>query len=231
MSDPNQYTALICSLPYQQALFTEKQTAMSRFRLEQRLGQLDGDDAQVLRQIEDIVSWEHLAFEVDDADIVQRAKRVVEELPEGFLRDAALWRLEMRTIVAALRRRKSGEAAPAPHEVWGHGRWVDHIRRHWSEPDFRLSGVFPWVGEANRLLSAGDTVALQRLLLIEVWQHLGRMAWEHEFDFAAVVLYVLRWTEIDGWSRYDAERAAERFDELLIEGLGEYADLLPHATS
>lgn len=231
MSDPNQYTALICSLPYQQALFTEKQTAMSRLRLEQRLGQLEDEDARVLRQIEDIVSWEHLAFEVDDADIVQRAKRVVEELPEGFLRDAALWRLEMRTIVAALRRRKAGEAAPAPHEVWGHGRWVDHIRRHWSEPDFRLSGVFPWVSEANRLLSAGDTVALQRLLLIEVWQHLGRMAWEHEFDFAAVVLYVLRWTEIDGWSRYDAERAAERFDELLIEGLGEHADLLPHATS
>ncbi len=231
MSDPNQYTALISSLPHQPALFTEKQTAVSRIRLEQRLGQLDDEDAQVLQQIENIVSWEHLDFEVADADIVQRAKRVIEGLPEGFLREAALWRLETRTIFAALRRRKAGESAPAAQEVWGHGRWVDHIRRHWGEPDFRLSGVFPWIGEANRLITAGDTVGLQRLLLIEVWQHLGRMGWEHEFDFAAVVLYVLRWSEIDGWSRYDAERAAERFDELLTEGLGEYAELLPNATS
>ena len=225
MGDPNKYTALITSLPYQPALFTEKQTAISRIRLEQRLGMLDEEDARILQQVEDLIEWERQRFEVSDAEIVRRDRVAVEALPEGLVREIVEWRLDLRTVVAALRRRQTGQPAPAPKEVWGHGRWVDHIRRHWSDPDFRLSGVFPWIAEASRLLAAGDTIGLERLLLTEVWQRLGRFAGEHEFDFEAVVIYVMRWSVIDRWSRYNAERAVARFEELLDEGLGEHADL------
>ena len=154
MSDAYKYTTLITSLPHQPALFTEKQTVISRIGLENRLTMLDEEDARTLRLLEQTLAWLHQEFEVPDAEVVRRARRALEQLPDGLIHDIALWRLELRTVVAALRRRQSGLPAPGAREVWGHGRWVGHIRRHWSEPDFRLGGVFPWVGEAARLLAA-----------------------------------------------------------------------------
>jgi hypothetical protein len=231
MLDPFKYTTLITSLPHQPALFTEKQTVISRIRLEIRLTMLAEDDAQLLRGVEAVLSWSRQEFELTDEEIVRRARRVLDELPEGLIRDLVLWRLEMRTLVAALRRRKAGAAAPAAHEIFGHGRWLAHIRRHWSEPDFGLGGVFPFAAEANRLLAADDTIGLQRLLLTEAWQQLGRIGDEHEFDLPAVIAYVLRWSIIDGWSRYDVSAASDRFDELLRDGLGEHARLAPQPNS
>jgi hypothetical protein len=223
--DAYQYTTLIAGLPHQPALFTEKQTARSRIRLEARLAMLDDDHRRLLGLIEDLLAWSRQEFELSDAEVVRRAKRLLEDLPEGLIRDIAEGGLDMRTIVAALRRRKAGGAAPGPTEVFGHGRWVAHIRRYWSEPDFHLGGVFPWVPEANRLLAADDTIGLQRLLLTESWRRLGRIADDgHEFDFAAVLVYVLRWAIVDRWTRYDAEQATVRFEELLWAGLGDYAE-------
>lgn len=222
--DAYQYTTLISSLPHQPALFTEKQTALSRIRLDGRLSMLDEDHARTLALIEDVLAWSHQEFELSDPEVVRRARRILDEIPEGLIRDIAAGGLDMRTIVAALRRRRAGGAAPGVGEVFGHGRWVAHIRRHWSEPDFTLSGVFPWVAEANRLLAADDTIGLQRLLLTESWRRAERIGAEgHEFDFAAVVVYVLRWDIVDRWSRYDAERATARFEELASAGLGPWA--------
>jgi hypothetical protein len=223
--DAYQYTTLITGLPHQPALFTEKQTALSRIRLESRLAMLDEQHKHALGLIEALLSWSRQEFELSDAEVMRRARRIIEELPEGLIQDIAVDGLDIRTIVAALRRRKEGGAAPGPSEVFGHGRFVAHIRSYWSEPDFHLSGVFPWLPEANRLLAANDTVGLQRLILTESWQRLGRIADDgHEFDFAAVVVYVLRWDIVDRWSRYDAEQAAARIGELMRAGLGAYAD-------
>jgi hypothetical protein len=222
--DPYQYTTLISSLPHQPALFTEKQTALSRIRLDSRLSMLDEDHARMLALIEGVLAWSRQEFGLTDAEVVRRARRTLDELPEGLIRDIAVGGLDMRTVVAALRRRKAGEPAPGPNEIFGHGRWVASIRDHWSEPDFRLSGVFPWVAEANRLLVAGDTIGLQRLLLTESWRRLERIGADgHEFDFAAVVIYVLRWDIVDRWSRYDAGQASARFEQLASTGLGAYA--------
>lgn len=223
--DAYRYTTLITSLPHQPALFTEKQTALSRIKLEARLAMLEEADRRAIRLIGDLLAWSHQEFELDDGEVVRRARRILEDLPDGMIRDIAESGLDIRTIVAALRRRKAGGAAPGPSEVFGHGRWVAHIRRYWSEPDFRLAGVFPWVPEANRLLAADDTIGLQRLLLTEAWGRLGRIADDgHEFDFVAVLVYVLRWDIVDRWTRYDAEQATIRFRELLTAGLGDHAD-------
>lgn len=84
MADPYQYTTLTSSLPYQPALFTEKQTVISRIRLDQRLGMLEEDDAHVLRLVEDLVAWSHQEFERSDEEIVRRARRGMAALPEGW---------------------------------------------------------------------------------------------------------------------------------------------------
>ncbi|MBS1202674.1 MAG: hypothetical protein H6R22_1183, partial [Chromatiaceae bacterium] len=116
------------------------------------------------------------------------------------------FRMEMRTLLAAQRWRRWGEARP-PGAGWGYGRWVAQIERYWQEPGFRLERVFPWVTESERLLRADDSLGLERLNLSVNWAHLDRMSEGHWFDFEAVVLYVLRWDLIARWTGQDKDAA------------------------
>ena len=219
------YISLISSLPIAVDLFKAKQTPLSRLNLEKRLRVLDAEDAELLKKIEDLTRWLNQPMDRTDADFVRRAKLLTENIDNEFVVKLVQNRLELRTVVAALRRRKRGDAAPALDEVWGVGRWVDHIRRFWNEPDFRLASVFPWIIEANRLINTDDSLGLERLILNEVWQSLGRASVEHYFDFEAVIIYVMRWDVIARWTSYDGEPAIQRFNDLVTTGLGEHAQV------
>ena len=74
-------------------------------------------------------------------------------------------------------------------------------------------------------MQEGDTIALERLVLDEADKRLRRLAGEHLFDFEAVVIYVLQWSMVDRWSRYNSEAAVRRFDDLTESGLGRFASL------
>ena len=213
------------ALPHLGNLFGTKQTPISRLKLEARLKMLREEDALLLRRIEELVHWSYLPMERSDAEIAASAKSFFEQVSNPTLRAAVESRLELHTVVAALRLRQRGESTPSPGTSWGYGRWVNYIERHWSEPGFRLEGAFPWVLEANRLLSTNESVALERLLFEVVWDKLGRLGEGHYFDFEAVVLYVLRWNLADRWSRYQGEAAVERFRSLVDSGLEKFTDV------
>ena len=213
------------ALPHLGNLFGTKQTPISRLKLEARLKMLREEDALLLRRIEELVHWSYLPMERSDAEIAASAKSFFEQVSNPTLRAAVESRLELHTVVAALRLRQRGESAPSPGTSWGYGRWVNYIERHWSEPGFRLEGAFPWVLEANRLLSTNESVALERLLFEVVWDKLGRLGEGHYFDFEAVVLYVLRWNLADRWSRYQGEAAVQRFRTLVDSGIEKFTDV------
>lgn len=225
MADLYQYTMLITSLPHPARLFHDKQVPLSRLQLRRRLSTLQSEHARTLGLVEDLINWDQLPIERTDEEIIRTAHKLLPELGDGFLADIVQSRLELRTAVAALRRRHRGDHAPGKGLQWGYGRWVDNIRRNWNEPGFRLEGVFPWITDANRLLKEGDSVALERLLLSTAWNHLARTEADHYFDFEAVVIYVLRWNIIDRYSHYDRKAAADRFDEMVDAGLGNYTRL------
>jgi len=226
VSDPNAYTMLMASLPHHGVLFAAKQTPLSRLKLERRLRVLAPEDSETLSLVEDLLQWSHLAVPLSEADFVARARTTMARIENETLRQIIRDRLELRTCVAALRRRQRGESRPPAHRTWGYSRWLGHIARNWSEPAFRLDGVFPWLREADRLLRQGDALHLERLLLEQVWINLGRRADEHAFDFEAVVIYVLRWNVIERWTTYDGEVAKARFGELVETALGEHVRLL-----
>ena len=149
----DRYGTLISSLPYPGELFKAKQTPLSRLNLDARLrSMLNEEDAALLCDIEDLVHWINQPIERTDAAFVKRARHLIPRIDNELIRELVEYRLELRTAMAALRRRKRGESAPRPGEPWGYGRWLSHIQRYWSEPAFRLEGVFPWLAEANRLL-------------------------------------------------------------------------------
>lgn len=225
MRRANRYVMLISSLPRLGPLFGPGQPPLSRYRLERRLALLEPRDARTLALIEDLLHWDRLPLAGADASLVERAGAVLAELDDPLLAALVTERLELRTTLAALRRRRRGDPPPERGEPWGLGRWTDHIRRHWQEPHFRLEPMQPWVVEAKALLDAGDSRALERALLALVWERLGRAGEGHYFDLPAVVVYVLRWSVIARWTGYDGPAAAERFGELVAEGLGAYRGL------
>lgn len=214
---------LMTSLPHHVSILRCRQTPLSRIKLEQRLRALDEQDAEQLRLVAGTVHWLWLQSLDSDASVVELAQRNLERIEHPLLRELVTERLELRTVIAALRRRHRGEGPPHPGEKWGFGRWVSHITTYWSDPAFRLERAFPWLPQARRLLDAGDSLELEKLLLTTLWDQLGRAAESHYFDFVAVVIYVLRWDLIARWTSYNTRDAAERFSGLLEEGLGDYA--------
>lgn len=225
MSDPDAYVMLISSLPSPEALFFAKQPPLSRLKLDQRLRMLAPDDAATLRLVEDVLDWRQLPITMAESDVIERGRSALTGIENETLRLIVRDRLELRTCVAALRRRARGEGPPPPDTPWGFGRWIGHIARNWTEPGFRLDGAFPWLREADALMRQDDAEALERLILEQTYKRLQRQAGEHEFDFEAVVIYVLKWSIVDRWGRYNAEAAARRFADLTDAGLGIYANL------
>lgn len=230
MDRSTRYVMLITSLPYHGPLFGSRQTPLSRLRLNNRLKILDEADAQALLDLSSVLEWIHQSMSVTDAELIGRAKRFEETWGEGFLNDVMRFRMEVRTLHTALRRRRRGESSP-PSQLWGYGRWVHHIERYWNEPGFRLQRVYPWVNEAERLIDARDSLGLERLLLGIVWDYLIRISVGHEFDFEAVVIYVLRWDLIARWSSYHGARAVQHFDDLVGRGMGRYGRLFDETGS
>ncbi|MGB7933012.1 MAG: hypothetical protein WCH04_12435, partial [Gammaproteobacteria bacterium] len=108
MSAANRYTMLLSSLPYHGVLFGARQTPLSRIRLQQRLSLLDPADAACLHAIADLLDWSHLGRERRDEEIIAHARAVIPTLDKPFVRDLLIWRLELRTVLAALRRRQRG---------------------------------------------------------------------------------------------------------------------------
>jgi len=217
-----QYVTLMASLPYHGRLFGARQTPLSRFQLNKRLAWLAPEDATTLACIEDVLRWRKNLLLENDEDYLRQAREIIAGLDSALLVDVVRNRLEIRTLVAALRRRFIGQGPPAAREAWGFGRWLNIMRARWNEPDFGLGHIYPWVADAQRNLEQGNTLGLERLFMGNAWSDLARAGAGHYFDFDAVAVYVLRWDLIDRWTRYEAQAAQQKIVGLVESGLGKY---------
>ncbi|MEM1050481.1 MAG: hypothetical protein AAGI28_00160 [Pseudomonadota bacterium] len=210
---------LMSSLPAPGPLFSEKQTPLSRLRLEARLKLLDDADRAVLDAIESALEWRRMGSDMDDAALLKRVAHAYDIAPSETLRRVIDGRMNIRLCMAALRLRARGEGPPAVDGAWGYGRWRRMLVRNWRAPSFGLDHIFPWIKEADQLLAKGESYALERLILSIVERDLKRHGALHQFDFEAVVIYVLRWSLVERWTRYNAEAASRRFSQILEDGL------------
>ena len=222
---------LMASLPPLGDLFGQNQTPLTEIQLRHRLRFLTDQDSKTLSQIEQLVRRSKQPAEWTDAQIVESAKALLDHLSSNTLKQALEFVVNLRTIVAALRRRKLGENSPPKQSDWGYSPWIQRIERHWTEPDFGLGTVVPWVSKARRLWDDDDSVELERLILVESWKQFGRLSNGHYFDFAAVVLYVLRWSLINRRVNYDRETAQKRFNSLIDDGIGNFDQLFSNKTT
>ncbi len=241
------YTTLMASLPPLGGLFEAREPAISRLKLQSRLGLLHPNDRRSLDLAIGILSQGLLETEGElangpiptsptkdsgrDAALLGDASQFFRDVSNPLLRQLVSHRLNMRTVVAALRRRHRGENEPPRGREWGFGSLVPTIERHWSEPTLGLGGRFPWIGEVVRLLEDNDLIGLERQLFTLIWRDLDRLAQGHNFDFEAVVIYLARWSLVERWSNYDAAAAARRFRQLVSDGLGRFTNTIAVCTA
>ncbi|WP_226688626.1 hypothetical protein [Ruegeria arenilitoris] len=223
MPNPDAYIALISSLPGSERLFVAKQPPLSRLRLDRRLTALTPEDARVLKVLEHALNWGDYDIGVTDAQAIGRCNEALHDISQPTLRKMLIERMDLRTVVAALRLRKQGVSPPAGS--FGMGRWARHIPASWNDPSFRLEGPMPWIKEAQQLLDAADPLGLERLLLSVSHKQLKRHAARHYFDFEAVVIYVLIWNIFDRWAQSNAQEAAKRFEHLAQQAMANVADI------
>lgn len=219
-----EYVTLMASLPALGPLLAARRPPINRVRLEARLRMLKPEHREELTRLGALLSWRALPLETTDAALVARARAVIPRLSSQTLQVVARDRMELRTLVAALRRRHAGEEAPREDDGWGYGRHLRTIRANWREPEFGLARAFPWLREGQEKLASGDSAGFERLILGAVWDGLSRHALHHHFDYEAVALYALRWRLVERWTAYDSEHAARRFRAMTAAALAAAPD-------
>ena len=220
MADRDAYIALVTSLPRPERLFFAKQPPLSRLRLDRRLSDLTPEDRETLRRIEHLLSWSNYGMEADASVSAARVAAALDGLESATLRAIIEERVDLRTVVAALRIRARGDGPPPGQ--WSASRLTRHLAENWRDPVFRLDRRLPWLPQAAKLLEARDPLGLERHMLDVTFRQLQRHGARHFFDFEAVVIYVLKWNIFERWSRSDARAAARRFERLADEALASF---------
>jgi hypothetical protein len=215
------YYSLIASLPHLPMHFEQvDRTPITRARLAERLRLLHPRDREVIDQVASFLIWDRQPLDRSDEEVIARYDTLMKEVSSPLVRKVINTRIDVRTIISAMRRRRAGNSPPP-----GIGQWVDHIRRNWNHPEFNLAGRYPWISDVQRMIGEGRAHETQRLLFGVVYRTWSQMAERYTFSFEAVILYLARWEIIDRWTSQNVEIGRQRFDKLITETLGVYANI------
>ncbi|PIE34927.1 hypothetical protein CSA56_06310 [candidate division KSB3 bacterium] len=226
MSRQNSYYTLLASLPWLPRFEQADRLPLSEKRLRERLAMLQPEDERVVRRGEAFLEWRQHPTERTDSEMVERYQRMMEVIKHPALKTLVSFEIDQRTIMAALRRRYRGQAAPASNEAdWGVGQWVRTIEKNWETPDFKLGKIHPWIPQAKTYLEQGETMALERFLMNELWNHIDRTIPGNDFGFESVLAYLFKWRLLQQWLSYDTKAAKARFDDLVSEVMNEHQQL------
>lgn len=217
-----QYYALIASLPYLPHFTKVERLPISQERMLARLrGMLTDEDQKDLERCINYLAWQRQPMDRSDLDIVTDYEAICSEIDNPILIEMIKGRMSDRTIKAAFRRRIKDQK-PAPGEKWGVGPWVEHIERHWNEPDFRLSMLEPWVVQLKEGLENDDALGVEKLIMERTWNRVDTLVRDREFRLEAVLAYIFKWEIMQRWLSFDSSAAKERFQELLEEASDGY---------
>jgi hypothetical protein len=209
------YYTLVTSLPLMPHFERAERIPITRLRLQQRLRMLEPEAEAQLARAEPLFAWgPPQSIARTDQDVAQQYRAALALPLHPALRALLEFRMDQLTLLAALRRRRSGLH---PAGAWGAGRWVRWIEAHWDDPDFRLATLYPWLPEARSLLQAPNAIGLERVVMDAAWQRATRIAGQDQFGFEAVVAYVFKWNIVARWVARDADAAGARFQDLIVE--------------
>src|SRR5215831_1155660 len=112
---------LISSLPALPPRLDVDRLPITFERLQGRLRMLEPEDAQEINRMLDILAWSHQFEEADDAAVVKRYDELMQALTHPLVREVFAALMDVRMVVAALRRRRHGLGPPTV----GFGQWFE----------------------------------------------------------------------------------------------------------
>ncbi|WP_182866829.1 DUF2764 family protein [Stieleria mannarensis] len=205
------YYTLIASLPPLPRDFDDGPIPITAATLWHRLSMLGQRDREIIQQVSDFFRWDRQPRDRSDAEIRDTHRRLVSEIRHPLVARLVNHRIEMRTVVAALRCQRDGLPQPEfpelPLSVW--------IRRHWDEPCFRLNHRFDWLSRFCQALDDDQPKRAQWHLFTELWNLWCRLDDHYNFTFESVVLYLARWEILHRWASQDEQRGRQRFNDLV----------------
>lgn len=206
------YYTLVTCLPWLPEQIEKcHQLPLSRIALNRRLSLLSAEDQQSLAMAETLY---HPALSdiQPDRERVRQWQKQVDAMPTSVLRDLLTERLELQTLMAALRYRQRPNTSP--EHFYGFGRWSEWIRQHWKEPLFGLEGQVDRLEHWGELYSQGHTGDLQFQIDRYFWQRLLAVERNYHFTLETVVSFVLRWGIAERRLNSNAETALNDFQAL-----------------
>lgn len=215
----NSYVELLSSLPHLSGPFRVARPPISEVQLRKRLSMLLPEDRLFMQRLWENVLWSNIPLATEDSVQALKFERLLQDVEGSEMYGWLQWRMGVRTVLAALRRRQAGLDAPTSTQGWGVGDMMHLILRNWQQPVFGLEGRLPWLDEARLFLEQGESLLLERCILQHVWHFYERCQPESDYGFASVFLYVSRWDICHRWSCYDNERGLERFNDLVTDAL------------
>lgn len=215
MSSQTQYYTLVSSLPYLPHFSKAERLPINQERLRARLSMLTEEDKLVIERASEFLSWQRQPMSRTDEEVVHYYEKFMEETRDEALADLVEFIISQRTVLAALRRKVKGETLPKGK--WGAGKWVKFIEANWSQPDFKLGEILPWVPTIRQHLEKGETFELERYLIEKGWQYIDYFAAGREFSLVAILVYLFKWDMLERWLSYDSDVARERFEELFMD--------------
>ncbi|MCP4396937.1 MAG: hypothetical protein GY801_06515 [bacterium] len=225
MSRQESYYTLVASLPWLPPFERAERLPISEKRLTERMQMLTPQDAVVIARLIAFWEWRRHPTERTDAEMVERYQKMMEVITHPILRELVSFSIDQRTIMVALRRRHRGMPAPNPGDPWGVGRWVSYIEKHWDDADLKLGKIHPWIPQARAYLEQGDSLALERFLMNQLWNRIDRSIQGHDFRFGSVLAYLFKWRLLQQWLSHDVEAAKVQFEGLVSEVMNEHQQL------
>jgi len=219
------YYMLVSSLPQLPARFDVGRLPISWPTLRNRLRMLEQGDGRITRQVGLYFLWDRQPLDRTDEEVIERYHELMRNMTNHLVRHLVRSRTEMRLIISCIRRRATGLGPPD---------WIDrvaspdsslgHVRKHWLDPNFNLGVRYRWVEAFRNALEAGDMREAQRAVFNERWDDWTRIAEKQTFAFEAIIAYLVRWEIIDRWTSQNVDAGKARFNQLIEETLGEYAN-------
>jgi len=217
MKRQNHYYTLMASLPPLPRFDRAERLPINSVRLAERLRMLQPEDAEVVEHAAAFLTWRHQPAKRTDQEIANNYTQLIRHVKDVSLRAIIEFPTNLKAILAALRRKHLGFAAPVRGETWGVGPLVGHMMRNWDDPNFKLMHLYPWIPQAREYLETGEALALEKLLFRLEWDSLARLSQGMEFGFDAVLAYLFQWDIVERWLSYDSKLASSRFEGLLAE--------------
>ncbi|MFC5050262.1 DUF2764 family protein [Rubritalea spongiae] len=215
MKSSSKYYTLVASLPHLPRIGQMvERNPMNRAQMLKRFKMLSDEDRLTVETAWKFIAWEEQDPKQSDEEIVAEYQKMAEDGVHPALLEVMQYRMNLRTVIAGLRRRLAGEQNAPSHLEWGVFPWNIHIQGHWNEPDFGLGGVFPWISRMRTDLEEGRSLQAQERVMDLVWDSLDRLCMHKSFSLEHVLAFVFKWDILERWLSYNQAQA-----EVTIESL------------